>query len=131
MANNGLISSGFVTPAEFPYDEPYNNELGSWVMGQTASIPGGTGTYSIAIAVWANLGNASETLAQAQAAGYAWGFSDIVKATLATSSASAGYLPFGTGANQLSSFSLIEIPEPASIALGVMGLSALLFRRRQ
>ena len=61
---------------------------------------------------------------------YTWGVSEMVTTTLATGGEPPGNLPFGpTG---LTDFSLVAvIPEPSTIALGVMGTSALLLRRRK
>lgn len=106
---------------------------------ETITFASGT-TASVAIAAWAinasGPGGAANTLAQAQAdlaqygndSGYAWGISLV-----------ADDGPFGTGANPpavmpttITSFSLGQsVPEPSTVALGVMGASALLFRRRK
>jgi hypothetical protein len=118
---------------------------GSWAAVSAAIIPGTGNVYTIAVAAWANTGpaGAANTLLAAQQMGYEWGVSDMITTTLST-----GYFPppeslwldgaYGTGANELQSFSLVPgiydydvIPEPGTIALGVMGASALLFRRRQ
>jgi len=104
-----------------------------------ATVPGlatgATGTY--AIAAWASTGvdGAATTLAAAQADGYAWGFST-------TGFLTPGNPPVDLGAPQaagdpalsgtVEGFSLgSTVPEPSTIALGVMGASALLFRRRK
>lgn len=82
---------------------------------------------SEAIAVWNNDGGTLTTLAAAQQAGEPWGIGNVVQG------ATSG--PPGTGSalpTTLESFSLgTSVPEPSTIALGVMGASALLFRRRK
>lgn len=107
----------------------FNNNYGQWNSVATALVPGNATSASVAIAAWANTGSAgaATTLAAAQADGYAWGISDLVTASLATGSGSPGALP-----QSLTSFSLITTtPEPSTIALGVIGASTLLFRRRK
>jgi len=115
------------------------NNLGAWstanvatVAGGGASTGGGSG-YTIALAAWQNSGSkgAATTLAQAEADGYAWGVSGMVSTTLATGGTPPGGLPFGAGG--LTDFSLASttVPEPSTIALGVIGASTLLFRRRK
>jgi hypothetical protein len=108
----------------------FNNNYGIWNSGATANIgPGSPATASIAIAAWKNSGTAgpAATLAAAQADGYAWGVSQLVTAALTTGTGSPGYLP-----TSITSFSLATtVPEPSTIALGVIGASTLLFRRRK
>jgi len=115
---------------------------GSWLAAPEAIIPGTGNVYTIAVAAWANIGpaGAANTLLAAQQKGYEWGISDMITTSLATGIDLTSTLyaqgDFGTGANDLQSFSLVpsfydEIPEPSSIALGVMGASALWFRRRK
>jgi len=109
------------------------NAGGSWISTGVASIPSASGTtFTIAIAAWANTGTqgAATTLAAAEADGYAWGVSQMVTTTLATGNNPPGTLPYGAG--NLVDFSLARtVPEPSTIALGVIGASTLLFRRRK
>jgi hypothetical protein len=108
---------------------------GSWISTGTASVAGSGSTFTLALAAWQNSGSqgAATTLAAAQADGYAWGVSDMVTTTLATGINPPGTLPYG--ASGLTDFSLVPgasaTPEPSTIALGVIGASALLFRRRK
>jgi hypothetical protein len=118
----------------------WNNSLGStsttgggnygiWNSSAVATIAGSATTASVAVAAWQNSGaaGAATTLAEAQADGYAWGLSDIATANLATGVNQPGFLP-----TTITSFSLATtVPEPSTIALGVIGASALLFRRRK
>lgn len=99
----------------------------------TVAIPGlatgATGTY--AIAAWSTDGGLYTTLAAAQAADKAtpnsapWGISTLGAVTPANPAASipADVTGFSLG--------VVPTPEPSTIALGVMGASALLFRRRK
>jgi len=106
-----------------------------FVKGTAAvTLTSGAVPTTIAFAAWtvnsAGVAGAATTLAMAQAdeqagdAGYAWGVSTTQTVTPNTS------LPLAlTGG--MEGFSLGTVPEPSTIALGVMGASALLFRRRK
>jgi len=102
----------------------------------TETFASGT-TATIAIAAWAvNSGGAlgaATTFAQAVAdtatgdAGYAWGVSTLANDTMATGSETLPTMP-----TTIEGFSLGQaVPEPSTIALGVIGASTLLFRRRK
>jgi hypothetical protein len=99
------------------------------ITGTTVASPVAT----VAVAAWANGGGLYSTLASAVKAGEPWGISPLANITTAFSPNPA------TGMNAASdlsfSFSLgtpvTTTPEPSTIALGVMGASALLFRRRK
>jgi len=96
---------------------------------QVASIPGTTTTATVAIAAWAATGplGAATTLAAAQADGYAWGISaPATTATLGFGSVTPPFLPAG-----LTSFSIASVPEPSTVALGVIGASSFLMRLRR
>jgi hypothetical protein len=84
---------------------------------------------TVAIAAWNNKGGQDATLAAAEADPTgAWGFSNTANTT--TGGGSAGS-PTGLPTS-LESFSLATpTPEPSTIALGVIGASALLFRRKK
>jgi hypothetical protein len=95
---------------------------------QTETLLTGS-VVTIAIAAWQTTGadGAASSLAVAQADGYAWGFSNLANDVLAVAPATPTPMP-----TTIESFSLGQsIPEPSTIALGVMGVSALLFRRRK
>jgi hypothetical protein len=97
--------------------------------------PSGTanGNATIALYAWYN-GNGNPatglTLAQAQAAGDPWGVSltDNLAGLGNVGSPTPNQTPDMLG---LESFSLVTTPEPSTIALGVIGASTLLFRRRK
>jgi hypothetical protein len=86
-------------------------------------------TGTIAIAAWSTDGGLYTTLAAAQLADKTtpnsapWGFSSLAAITPQN--------PPVPIPSSLESFSLGAVPEPSTIALGVMGASALLFRRRK
>ncbi len=120
----------FYTTASFP---------GQISGGGNVAIPGSTpGSASqggngatIALAAWVNTGanGAATTLAAAQADGYDWGISQVVNIAATGGVSSPPTIPPFLG---IESFSLtMSVPEPSTIALGVMGVSALLFRRRK
>ncbi len=105
---------------------------GFWFNAPNATIAGvaAGGNASIAIAAWVNSGSAgaATTLAEAQADGYDWGVSNLGTSAVGGGTGS----PTSPAAGVLDSFSLITtVPEPSTIALGVIGASALLFRRRK
>jgi hypothetical protein len=88
---------------------------------------------SLAVAAWNNDGGLYPTLASAVAGtgqvGDAWGISSVVTTTYASGLPSA---PPAAMPTTIEGFSLgTSTPEPSTIALGVMGASALLFRRRK
>jgi hypothetical protein len=109
----------------------------------TITVGGSAGqNVTVATAAWAvNSGGdkgAANTLAaaisdalldsgEAGNGGYAWGISQTGNVTLATGANPAASMP-----TSVESFSLGQsVPEPSTIALGVIGMSALLFRRRK
>jgi hypothetical protein len=104
--------------------------VGSWNTTQDVSIPLATEASgaTIAIAAWQATGTAGAagSLAAAQLDGYAWGISAVVNTAVATGKDTPPFLPAG-----LTDFSLGSTPEPSTIALGVIGASAFLFRRRK
>ncbi len=89
-----------------------------------------TTVVTVALYAWYN-GGTGMTLAQAQGALDPWGVSPLDQIT------ALGNTTTPTGANTppdlegLQSFSLQVSPEPSTIALGVIGASAFLFRRRK
>jgi hypothetical protein len=92
-----------------------------------STVPGGT-TASVALAAWNNEGGTVTSLAAAQAAGDPWGVSALgTSAPLGAGIATPPNLP-----SSITSFSLVStIPEPSTIALGVIGASAFLMRLRR
>ena len=82
---------------------------------------------TVAIAAWNNEGGTVNSLAAAQEAGDPWGVSNGADQIMGDLSGLAS-LP-----SAIESFSLAAdvVPEPGTIALGVIGASAFLFRRRK
>jgi len=96
-----------------------------------ASDPGianAAASATIALVAWYN-GGTGMTLAQAQAAADPWGMSLLDNLSGLGGSGSPPASP--PNMEGLESFSLATIPEPSTIALGVIGASAFLFRRRK
>jgi len=118
LALTGPVETGFYT----------GGDAGLWLasIGETTGVPAGPAT--VAIAAWVNNGvnGAATTLGQAQADGYAWGISALGNVTLAP----APNIPVEFPA-AVTSFSLGVVPEPSTIALGVIGASAFLLRLRR
>ena len=106
---------------------------GFWQSGANAQIAGvaGGASATVALAAWNNEGGTVNSLAAAQSAGDPWGVS------ASGQSAGLGAGGGGTPPNlpaSITSFSLINtgtVPEPSTIALGIMGASAFLMRLRR
>jgi hypothetical protein len=87
------------------------------------------GPTTIALCAWQNTGadGAADSLATAQADGYAWGISSLASIITVVAPTTPPALPAG-----ITSFSLgTAVPEPSTIALGVIGASAFLMRLRR
>jgi hypothetical protein len=99
---------------------------GSWNGGNIVvpNIPAGT-PAAVAVAAWNNEGGTITSLAAAQAAGDPWGVSNLGSAANLGGGIVSPALITG-----IDSFSFTSTPEPSTIALGVIGASTLLFRRR-
>jgi len=104
-----------------------------------ATIPGvaAAGTATFAIAAWFNGGGTYATLAAAQGSGGVapWGTSPLGAETIGGGNIAPPLLPGlgnpGNVAGGITSFSLVSVPEPSTIALGVIGASAFLMRLRR
>jgi hypothetical protein len=112
---------------------------GTWTVPTIANDPGipGAGgtapTADFAVACWYNNGGTITSLAAAQASGNGiWGESpEVVNFSLtAPSSITSKPQGFNNDENALS-FRLTSVPEPSSIALGVMAAGAFIARRRK
>jgi len=105
--------------------------VGNAVGAGDPGIPGSTaaGGATVALAAWFNGGGTYSTLALAQSGNQAWGFS--APANIA-GNGGQGSPPATPPFIGVQSFSLTATssPEPSTIALGVMGASAFLLRRR-
>jgi hypothetical protein len=94
---------------------------------------------TVSLACWYNAGNTINSVAAAQAAGVPYGWSTPVNLpglgepasveTAANGAPTAATTP--KNMIGLTSFSLQQVPEPSTIALGVMGACAFLARRRK
>jgi len=82
---------------------------------------GAPGIYTVQVRAWAGPATSYET---------AFNVTECGKSNLIQVNAAASPTPT-PNLTGLQSFSLTAVPEPSTIALGVMGLSVLLFRRRK
>jgi hypothetical protein len=127
----GIIISGNLSPDPgILYANTYSDALNNGTLDNKATV---------ALACWYNAGGTITSLAAAQAAGVPFGESptfnmknlgepsSIMTALngAPTAATSAGNMA------SLQSFSLQQVPEPSTIALGVMGACAFLARRRK
>jgi hypothetical protein len=101
-----------------------------------AGIPNTAGAQAtVALAVWYNGGGTITSLSAAKAAGVPYGESPAFNLSSLGEPAQAGPPVVNATSSEnligLQSFSLTTTPEPSTIALGVMGLSAFLIRRRK
>jgi hypothetical protein len=96
-----------------------------------ATIPNvtGNGGVTVALAAWNNEGGTVNSLAAAEAGGTPWGIS---AQTASIAQTGGGSVQPPNIPNSIADFSIgATVPEPSTIALGVIGASALLFRRRK
>jgi hypothetical protein len=132
-----LLTSGGTTAGagQFSYSGGNIGIPGTNPTSPTAGPAGNGGSADVALACWYTAGGTITTLAAAQASGTGiWGESnEILIGGLAEPSSETGQ-PFPTSVPTLAgidSFNLHSVPEPSSIALGVMAASAFLARRRK
>jgi len=101
------------------------------IAGSDPGIPGtSAGTATVALAAWFNGGGAYNSLAAAQAANQDWGMSSTANINGLGGVSVGGAPPPTPPAIGVQSFALSGVPEPSTIALGIMGASAFLLRRR-
>jgi len=104
--------------------------------GGTPTVAAG-GAATFALAAWFNGAGTYPTLAAAQASGGAapWGVSPLGAENVGGGTGQPPFLPglgdTATVAGGITSFSLQSVPEPSTIALGIMGASAFLMRLRR
>jgi hypothetical protein len=118
----GIITSWYRAPGA-----DTTSQFGG-VWNNTENVNFGTSgeAVTVAIAAWNNEGGTINSLAAAIAANDPWGVSSAANLTLGGGSVNPVALPTG-----ITDFSLaVPTPEPSTIALGVIGASTLLFRRR-
>jgi len=94
----------------------------------TVAIPNAPANVAtLQVRAWYNAGGTITTWAQAVANGY-YGSSATFNANLTTFGTPLNIVGNADSAYNMQSFSLVQVPEPSTIALGVMGLGALLIR---
>jgi len=95
----------------------------------TVANTGVNGSVTVALAAWNNEGGTITSLAAAQAAGDPWGISPT---TANIAQTGGGLIQPPAIPNTIADFAIGQnVPEPSTIALGVIGASTLLFRRRK
>lgn len=127
-ANQPLSALALTGPVETGFYSGGNAGLWLASVGETTGVAASPASATVAIAAWANTGvdGPATTLAQAQGYGYAWGISSLGTTVLTA----APNIPTEYPA-AVTSFSLGVVPEPSTIALGVIGASAFLLRLRR
>jgi len=117
-----------------------NDTAGAWVNNYAnpvaSTLPAGFGGgATFQLAAWYSGSGASFAVASVQGSGDPWGVSaEGSIGTLGNNGSPPAAVQDLAAATGIDSFSLVRnasIPEPSTIALGVMGASALLFRRRK
>lgn len=98
------------------------NSVSVTIPGTSAS---GGDIATLQVRAWCNYGGTVTTWAAALAQGY-YGKSQTFNSSALTVAPSTA-----TFMTNMQSFSLVQVPEPSTIALGVMGAAALLIRRRK
>lgn len=99
-----------------------------YVTGVTATFAGlaVNSSANVQMRVWDNLGGTVTTWAQAIAnPTVRWGKSNVIAVTL------GGDSVFPADLVGMTAFSIAAVPEPSTIALGVLGIGALFFARRR
>jgi len=131
LTANGPVVTTWYTAAG---GDPTTGFNGLWLSGANATISGSTvgGGATVAIAAWDNEGGTIGSLGAAQAASDPWGVS--ATGNIASLGGPGGGTPSSIPGS-ITGFSLISttttVPEPSTIALGVMGASAFLMRLRR
>jgi len=114
--------------------------IGTWLSSAIGDIAGTTlagQAATVAVAAWYNNGGTITTLAAAQAGGFANGFSATGNVSTGGPAASGppATAPALPGLGNISVVGNVgsggTVPEPSTIALGVMGASAFLMRLRK
>jgi hypothetical protein len=135
MATSAGVGAGFIQSVSPSGDAGIPNA------GYNANNQNGASVDNVAalsLACWYNGGGTINSLSAASAAGVPYGWSKVFIANNLGEPASVMFAYNGTGAStpgnlkNLTSFSLVTpVPEPATIALGVMGACAFLARRKK
>ena len=119
---------------------PNDSTAGTWATSASAGVPGTSFAGDVAtvqVYAWYNADGLYTSYAAAIAGGAPHGSSDLANVTLggppnpAVGGTPTVAAPLPTGANGIQDFSLGSVPEPSTIALGVMGASAFLLRLRR
>jgi len=126
---DGAATGTFVTATLAGVPAGY---LGQWSSTAVGDIGTGPGAATVAIAAWYNNGGTIASITAAQAAGFANGWSALGTVTTTTAPSLPAPLPnLGGTIATVGNVGSGSVPEPSSIALGVMGVGAFLARFRK
>jgi len=126
--------AGFIVQPNLPSTEPGIPNTGYDSDNQVID-----NRATVSLAAWYNAGGTITSLAAASAAGVPYGFSTpfnlpgLGEPASVETAANGSPTAATTAKNMigLTSFSLVSVPEPSTIALGVMGVCAFLARRKK
>jgi len=101
---------------------------GTWSSGLAASLPGSANGSTATVQIVAWYSGTGDTLSQAETAGLPWGESATANVVLGAPPGT----PPGLPATALGNFTVTaSVPEPSTVALGVLGASTFLMRLRR
>jgi len=129
-----ILENTTSTPVTATLAGPSGSYLGQWNSGAIGDIPGTAvnGPATVAVAAWYNNGGTVTSITAAQAAGFAngWSATGNIGALGGAPNLPSALPVLGNGIiNTVGTVG--SIPEPSTIALGVMGASAFLMRLRK
>jgi hypothetical protein len=107
---------------------------GTWYTTEYGVVPGGTtgGAATVQVAAWYNAGGTITSYAQAlTVAGTPTGLSATANVTSLGGPEPTGPAATAAALPNVGNFNVTGVPEPSTIALGVMGASAFLLRLRK
>jgi len=125
----GPLSTSSAAPVVATFANGVSDRVaGTWTSSLNAAFSGAPNGTVATIEIVAWYSGTGDTFAQAQTAGLPWGESATANVTLGAPPGTPAILP----ATALGNFNVSSsVPEPSTIALGVIGASAFLMRLRR